>query len=165
MSIQQREGLLTPAPSLLPDDFADFYRRERPRAVQLAWLLTHGDNCEDLAQDAFISVQVKYRRLDNPSAYLTTAVVNRCRTWHRKEQRRRHQLSVVPPESASRDPVDGYLLDAIGVLPYRQRVVVIGRYWADLSEVEIARILGCRPGTVKSLASRALARLRKEVER
>lgn len=50
MSIQQREGLLTPAPSLLPDDFADFYRRERPRAVQLAWLLTHGDNCEDLAQ-------------------------------------------------------------------------------------------------------------------
>ena len=165
MSVQQSEGSLTPAPSLPPGEFADFYRQEFSRAVQLAWLLTHGHNSEDLAQDAFISVQIKYRQLDNPSAYLTTAVVNRCRTWHRQQQRRRQQLSVVPPQSASRDPVDDYLLDAIGALPYRQRVVVIGRYWADLSEVDIARILGCRPGTVKSLASRALVRLRKEVER
>ena len=48
--------------------------------------------------------------------------------------------------------------------PYRYRVVIVLRYWDDCSEQEIADALDCRPGTVKSLASRALARLRKEVD-
>jgi RNA polymerase sigma factor (sigma-70 family) len=56
------------------------------------------------------------------------------------------------------------MLDAIDVLPYRQKAVVVLRYWLDLSEAEIAQILGCRPGTVKSLGARALRRLRKAVD-
>jgi len=42
--------------------------------------------------------------------------------------------------------------------------VIVGRYWGGWSEAEIANSLGCRPGTVKSLASRALNRLRREVQ-
>ena len=62
--------------------------------------------------------------------------------------------------------LDARELDAVvAELPYRQRAVLVLRYWLDLSEADIARSLGCRAGTVKSLHSRALARLRKELAR
>ncbi len=165
MTIEQTESLTDREPGRA-EGFVQFYRREYPRAVQLAWLLTHArPSCEDLAQDAFLSIQPKYDGLANPSAYLTTAVVNRCRTWHRSEQRQRLLSAKVPrlPE-VSDQPAEDYLLDAIGALPYRQRVVVVARYWGGWSETDIAAALGCRAGTVKSLASRALRRLRKEVQ-
>ena len=57
------------------------------------------------------------------------------------------------------------LLDAVDALPFRQRAVLVLRYYRDLSEGEIADALGCRPGTVKSLATRALDQLRKVIER
>ena len=57
------------------------------------------------------------------------------------------------------------LLDVIDALPYRQRAVLVLRYWLDLSEIEIASALDCRPGTVRSLHFRALATLRKDVLR
>lgn len=57
------------------------------------------------------------------------------------------------------------LADAIDGLPVRQRSVLVLRYYCDFSEAEIAAVLGCRPGTVKSLSSRALRRLRKEMPR
>ena len=61
--------------------------------------------------------------------------------------------------------VSSHAAEAVATLPFRQRAVVVLRYYADLSEAEIARALDCRPGTVKSLGSRALAALAKEVGR
>ena len=61
-------------------------------------------------------------------------------------------------------PFDG-LAEAVGRLPFRQRAVVVLRYYADLSEADIAWALNCRPGTVKSLGSRALEALSKEIDR
>ena len=55
------------------------------------------------------------------------------------------------------------LAEALDRLPVRQRAALVLRYWHDLPEREIARVLGCAPGTVKSLLSRALATLREEV--
>jgi RNA polymerase sigma factor (sigma-70 family) len=52
---------------------------------------------------------------------------------------------------------------AIGRLPFRQRAVLALRYYADLREREIATLLGCRIGTVKSAHARALERLRKDL--
>lgn len=66
--------------------------------------------------------------------------------------------------TSARNPPDAELFDVVGALPYRQRVVIVARYWLGWSELEIAQALDCRPGTVKSLASRALAQLRQEVE-
>jgi RNA polymerase sigma factor (sigma-70 family) len=54
-------------------------------------------------------------------------------------------------------------MDVLLRLPYRERAVLVMRYWAGWSEKEIAAALKCRPGTVKSLASRGLAHLKKEV--
>jgi RNA polymerase sigma factor (sigma-70 family) len=58
-----------------------------------------------------------------------------------------------------------YLMRALAALPKRQRTVLVLRYYSDLSELEIADVLGCSVGTVKSQASRGLARLRAVVER
>ncbi len=67
------------------------------------------------------------------------------------------------------DPLDGpdplvYAATLVDRLPERQRAVLVLRYFEGLSEAEIAETLSCRPGTVKSLASRALDRLRKELD-
>jgi RNA polymerase sigma factor (sigma-70 family) len=154
-----------PDPDPPPEDFETFFGRELPRAVRLAWLLTRSaTTAEDVAQDAMVAVHRRFEQLDSPSAYLTRVIVNGC---GRSRRAAANQLRLVQQLSASSTGVagakDDYLLDAIETLPYRQRVVVVLRYWCDWSEVEIAAALACRPGTVKSLASRALTRLRTEL--
>jgi RNA polymerase sigma factor (sigma-70 family) len=145
--------------------FDDFYAREYDRSVRLAWLLTGSRAAaEDVVQDAMTAVFRTFDRLDVPAAYLRRAVVNTANSRHRDERRRAERLTLLERERPLADPSDAGLLDLIGRLPYRQRVVIVGRYWGGWSEAEIAHVLGCRPGTVKSLASRALKTLRKEVQ-
>jgi RNA polymerase sigma factor (sigma-70 family) len=148
-------------------DFESFYLREFPTIVRLAHLLTSSmEAAEDLAQESFVRVHRRFESLDNPGAYLRVSIVNSCKNWQRGRGREsaRHLRLVagVPtttPGPDDRDP----LLDAVGRLPFRQQVVLVARYWLDLSEGEIAATLNCRPGTVKSLASRALGALREEL--
>jgi RNA polymerase sigma-70 factor (sigma-E family) len=137
----------------------------------LAHLLT-GDRwaAEDLAQESFTRLHPRFARLDNPAAYLRVCVVNAAQSHHRRRGREQARLQrVAPPGTADAvDAVDDEaheLLDAIDHLPYRQKAVVVLRYYEDLSEADIAAALGCRPGTVKSLASRALRHLSKEITR
>jgi RNA polymerase sigma-70 factor (sigma-E family) len=144
--------------------FEEFYRAEYPAAVRLAWLLTHSESaCEDLTQEAFAAVYRRFADLGNPGAYLRRALMNLCSTWRRNEASLRRRLLRLREEYGETPVPEPGLALAVRRLPYRQRVVVVARYWADWSEAEIADALGCRPGTVKSLASRALAQLRKEV--
>jgi RNA polymerase sigma factor (sigma-70 family) len=144
--------------------FEEFYRMEYPRTVRLAWLLTHSSGAsEDLTQDAFAAVYRRFDDLDHPVRYLRAALVYRCKSWHRDELFRRRRLARLQEEQCEMSLPDPQLMRAVKKLPYRQQVVIFARYWADWPEAEIAEVLGCRPGTVKSLASRALARLREEV--
>jgi RNA polymerase sigma-70 factor (sigma-E family) len=149
------------------EDFAAFYRREYDRAVRLAWLLTGSKSAaEDVVQNAMTEVYRALDRIDSPEAYLRRSVVNRGRSWRRDERRQRDRASMLAARGEG-GPVlnsaDAELLDAVRRLPYRQRVVIVTRYWGGWSEADIAVTLGCKPGTVKSLASRALDRLRQEV--
>lgn len=145
--------------------FADFYRREYPAAVRLAGLLTRsGAAADDVVQDAMATVYARYEDLDNPGGYLRVTVVNACRRWHRSNERESRRLRLVGMAEPAVPEIE-VMTDALARLPHRQRSVLVLRYWAGLSEREIAETLGCRPGTVKSLASRALATLRKEVHR
>ncbi len=113
--------------------------------------------------DAFARILPRFDRLALPAAYLRRSVVNGAQNWHRDERRHRERHDPVAEPVEQEDGAARDLLAAALGLPYRQRVVIVGRYWGGWSEAEIANALGCRPGTVKSLSSRALDRLRKEL--
>jgi RNA polymerase sigma factor (sigma-70 family) len=147
--------------------FEAFFRAEKPGAVRLVWLLTHDrDRTDDVVQDAFAAVMVRFEALTNPAAYLRTTIVNLVRERHRWSIRETRRLRL---EGASRSatvagPIDP-LIDLVATLPLPQRTAIVLRYWADLPDAEIATALSVRPATVRSLVHRALQRLAKEIDR
>lgn len=150
-----------PAASGQRDELERLYRREWPILVRVAYLLTGSQSvAEEVAQDAFVRLQTASTAVRNPPAYLRTSVVNACRSVHRhRAVVDRHPLPRPEPVMAEFDE----LSDAIARLTWRQQAVLVLRFHLDLSEAEIADIVGCRPSTVRSLTHRALAALRKEL--
>jgi DNA-directed RNA polymerase specialized sigma24 family protein len=145
--------------------FELFFREQWPNGFRLAWFLTSDRTAgEEIAQDAFAQMFAAWGRADTPAAYLRTTIVNRCANWRRHAQVHRAKLPLLAGPAVADLGFDD-LADAVANLPFRQRAVIVLRYHAGLSEAEIAQALACRPGTVKSLASRALARLEKEIIR
>lgn len=151
----------------------ELYRRHAPDAVRLAYLLS-GDRglAEDLVQDAFVRLYGRFQDLRNPDAfswYLRRTVVNLVRSHfrHVKVERAhaRRELQARPvggragPDVEARDE----LWQALGRLPERQRAALVLRFYEDLSEAQVADLLACPVGTVKSLVSRGLQRLRAEM--
>lgn len=153
-----------PEPSSPHEDFGALYG-DRYRALVATAAVTTGSlpHAEEIVQDAFIDVLRRFDELDNPEAYLRRAVISRCTSWvRRRVVDRRHRSVRVPDGLTWTDPDTPIVVDAIARLPVRQRAAVVMRYLADWSERDIAEALGCRPGTVKSLLSRARAQLAKE---
>lgn len=148
-----------------PPSFEEWFVVAWPRAYRLAAFLTHDIQAgEDIAQDVMADITRRWPTLHLPDAYLRRAITNACWNWKRHSRTVERKLPLV----AGAGHVDlrfDHLADAVARLPFRQRAVIVLRYYADLSEVEIADALDCRPGTVKSLASRALATLSKEIPR
>jgi RNA polymerase sigma factor (sigma-70 family) len=145
--------------------FDAFCSRELDWARRLAFVLTGSrDAADDIAQESFARICRHYDRLDNPRAYLRVVIVNLGR--RRKRTLERDRPLGEAPDIAARavSPEAVEVLDLIDRLPSRQRAVLVLRYFEGLSELEIASVLSCRPGTVKSLAARALSRLRKELD-
>lgn len=145
--------------------FDDFYAERWPHAFRLAALMIHDAEAgADIAQDVFATMSRRWATIERPDAYLQRALTNACSNWRRngRTATRKQHLLVVPGDGDV--AVDG-LADSVARLPFRQRAVIVLRYYADLSEAEIALALDCRPGTVKSLGSRALAALSKEIGR
>jgi len=145
------------------DLFVAFYRAEYPGMVRLAHAVTGSDeDAEDIVQDAFARLQTRLATIDNPGGYLRTTVVHLCRDRERRLGRERSVRRLMPlPKSLSLGASE--VFDVLFSLPYRQRAVLVMRYWGDWSEAEIAEAIGCRPGTVKTLASRGLVRLKREM--
>ena len=144
----------------------DLFRREWEPMRRLALALgASATDADDVVQDAFGEVWSRWDDLDRPAAYLRTTVVHGVRRRGRREANRRRilegRLGRVEPWEDRPD----HLLDALDALPDRQRAALVLAYYADLSVAEIAEVLGCRPGTVKSLVHRGVARLRKVVPR
>ena len=153
------------------DRFTEFFGANQQRALRLAYLLT-GDRqlAEDIAAEAFARVLARWSDdIRDPGAYLRRAVVNTVNSSFRRRgtERRMGPLLHVPTDD--RDRVAGGVVDrdvvlaALAQLPPQQRTVLVLRYYDDRSEAEIARILGISAGSVKSNASRGLARLRELV--
>lgn len=142
------------------------FAAERVPMVHLATLLVGSPAiAEELVQDAFVSVTRSWDRVDRPGAYLRTSVVNKCMSALRRRAVESRYRASVPPESNYWIPEQLIeLRSALARLTDRQRTVVVLRYFADMPDADIAETLGVRPATVRSLAHRAMAVLRKELE-
>lgn len=138
--------------------------------VRLAALLTRdGSVAEEIVQDAFVALHRRWNRLADPAAahgYLRTSVVNGSRSAlrHRAVEERYRQPAAPAPagpeERAVQAAEDARVLATLRSLPRRQQEVLVLRYYADLSEQDIAATLGMSTGAVKSHAHRGLAALR-----
>lgn len=148
------------------DGFDDFVRSRSTGLLRIAYLLT-GDrhSAEDLVQEVLEQMYVKWRRIHGmPEAYARRALVNRAANrWRRRSRRPEAPLGghdVAAPDHSDHVVVRDAVLDALRVLPARQRAAVVLRYLEDLPVAEVARALDCSEGTVKSSVSRGLASLR-----
>ncbi|MGW2638563.1 SigE family RNA polymerase sigma factor [Streptomyces sp. NPDC001348] len=151
-------------------DFAEFARAAWPRLVRTAHMLT-GDfhEAEDLVQTTLAKVYARWRRIprDEVDLYVRRALVNNNLSRIRK-RRVAHLLMPFLPETSHRshsghaDSVEhrAALAQALAALPSRQRAVMVLRYFDDLSDQDIATVLNCSLGTVKTHARRGLAALR-----
>jgi RNA polymerase sigma-70 factor (sigma-E family) len=154
--------------------FEDFVAAASSRLFTLALLVCghHRAEAEDLLQGVLERAYRRWGRIcrdGDPERYVRRMLVNASvDRWRRL--RRKPELPVSEPGAgqavadqssvlADRDQ----LLRALGTLPARQRAVIVLRYLEDLTEAQTSAVLGCSEGTVKSQASRALAKLRDAV--
>jgi RNA polymerase sigma-70 factor (sigma-E family) len=153
------------------DDFREFVVARSPALLGTAYLLT-GDRgaAEDLLQVTLLKAYRHWSRIraaGNPEAYVRRAMSNQRISWWRR--RRVVESDRALPDLPAGDGVASVeqrdeLWRALQLLPPRTRAVLVLRYWEDLPEADTARILGCSVGTVKSLASRGLRRLREVMD-
>jgi RNA polymerase sigma-70 factor (sigma-E family) len=147
--------------------FVAFVESAWQRHLRLAMLLT-GDRwqAEELLQDSLFRMYERWRRLsehDDLHAYLRRVLMNNHTSMWRR--RRRESLVAEVPDRAAPIRPDSHadvdeLRRALKTLPSRQRAVVVLRLYEDLPERQVAQVLGCSVGTVKSQYARALEKLR-----
>jgi RNA polymerase sigma-70 factor (sigma-E family) len=170
--VSAKVSRVAPAESTKLDEL---YARHAGGAVRLAYLLLQDRAvAEDIVQDAFVRLAGRLVHLRDPGAfdaYLRRTVVNLSRSYVRRKMLERAFLRR-EMATAQRDTVrwptssveDRELLwRALGRLPERQRVAIVLRFYEDLPAAQVADILRCRPGTVKSRVSRGLEALRLEM--
>jgi RNA polymerase sigma-70 factor (sigma-E family) len=151
--------------------FAAYVRDRGAHHLRVAVLLT-GDwhAAEDLVQASLVKLYRAWPKLrpgGDPDAYLRRIMVNTRRSWWRARWRREMPAGELP-EIVIADFADGQALaaqvrQALQALPRQQRAVLVLRYYADLPEAEVADLLGCSPGTVKTHAHRGLRTLRENL--
>jgi len=152
----------------IDERFTAYMRDRGEHHLRVAVLLT-GDwhAAEDLVQASMVKLYRAWPKLQtdtDPDGYLRRIMVNTHRSWWRARWRREMPAGDLP-ETVSADFTDGQALgaqvrQALQMLPQRQRAVLVLRYFADLPEAEVADLLGCSGGTVKTHTHRGLEALR-----
>jgi RNA polymerase sigma-70 factor (sigma-E family) len=148
------------------EEFTEFAAGAAPRLRRTAFLLC-GDwhMAEDLTQTTLARMFVSWRRISRQDAvygYASRTLVN-AYLADRRRRRGREVLTGWLPETAVEPrgcEMRMVVLDALATLPPKMRVVVVMRYWADLSVEQVADLLGCSAGNVKSQSARGLGKLR-----
>jgi RNA polymerase sigma-70 factor (sigma-E family) len=151
------------------DEFAEFVGA-RERALQrTAWMLT-GDwaLAEDLVQTALARSWLRWDRItrrDDPEIYVRRAMINTWLTWRRRSWRGETSAAELPDSAAPGDlaaevAAREVVRQVLSKLTDKQRAVLVLRVVDDLSEAQVAQVVGCAVGTVKSTMSQALAKLR-----
>jgi RNA polymerase sigma-70 factor (sigma-E family) len=154
----------------LDADFVAFVRRRGDHHLRTALLLT-GEwyAAEDLVQAALVKLYRAWRRLDtaeDPDAYLRRILVNTHRSWWRARWRREVPVNGLPERPGPADGEDRHAVgqvvrSALATLPARQRTALVLRYFEDLPEAEVAELMGCGVGTVKTHVHRGVQAMRR----
>jgi RNA polymerase sigma-70 factor (sigma-E family) len=136
--------------------------------IRLAYLML-GDrpSAEDVVQDAFFGLYRNWAGLADPDralAYVRSSVLNGCRSALRRRAVGRRLTTYQPPAASAEATALGYeerreVMQAVRRLPGRQREALVLRFYLDLPDAEIARIMGLRPSSVRSATHRALKAL------
>jgi RNA polymerase sigma-70 factor (sigma-E family) len=152
-----------------PASLAEFVRVRLPALLRYAAVVT-GERAlaEDVVQEVLARAHSRWShisRIEHPEAYLKKMIVNEYLSWRRRWSRVQPVESVPMPlpdvaDHASQHADREGLRAELARLPRHQRAVLVLRYYEDLSDAQIAEILGCSQGTVRGHASRALAKLR-----
>jgi RNA polymerase sigma-70 factor (sigma-E family) len=159
---EERKQVLPAAP-----EFTEFATAATPRLRRTAFLLC-GDwhTAEDLAQTTLTKVYVSWRRIkrhEAAHAYASRTLLNTYLSDQRARRRPGEVLTDLPPERLAEPQgpeLRVMILAALATLPPKVRMMVVLRYWADMSVDQVAEHLGCTPGNVKSQSARALGKLR-----
>jgi len=148
-------------------EFDEYLRREHRALLRFA-VTVIGDArlAEEIVQDVLLRAFQRWSTigaLDRPHAYVRRMIVNEHLSWRRRWSRvepRAELPTAAEPDGTGAHAERAALVAEIVRLPRRQRVVLALRYFEDVPDAEIAEVLGCSPATVRSIAARALARLR-----
>jgi RNA polymerase sigma-70 factor (sigma-E family) len=149
--------------------FREFVDHRSSALLTTAVLLCGGDRHagEDLLQNALVKAVGKWRRIEDPEAYVRRILYRQqISRWRLKWPRREVSVPEPPdggtPGGDTESLVETRLLvrQALAALTHRQRTVLVLRYYEDLPEGDVARLLGCSVGTVRSTTHRSLAKLR-----
>ena len=151
------------------DEFTAFVAASSARLLRAAWLLTFDrDDAQDLTQLAFAKTFAAWQRVrrDDAESYARRVLVNSYIDWWRRAPWRERSTAQVPEagvidDHARQTDERTALTVALKELTRRERTVVVLRYYLDVSEADVADQLNVSAGTVKSTASKALAKLRR----
>ena len=173
MTTNESTGLAREVDGTLTDHPADFdaFVQARGRALlRFAYVLS-GDAhlAEDLVQEVLARMHRRWDKvtaMHHAEAYVRTAIVRQFLSWRRRRSAREAILAEVPEPAGLDEPQQQILArdqmwQLLTGLPRAQRAVLVLRFYCDLPDDEIAALLGCGESTVRSQASRALARMRK----
>ena len=148
-------------------EFLDFVKARSHALFRVAFALTGQQQAaEDLLQSALAKTAGRWRMIEGtPEAYMRKVLYHEHVSWWRRRSNAELPVPFIPDRAGSRDLSQEAVLrltveQALSRLGRRQRAVLVLRFLEDLSEADVARIMGCSPGTVASQTSRALARLR-----
>ena len=139
-----------------------------------AFLVRDTSTAEEVVQDSFVAMHGAWRRLrdtDKALSYLRQSVVNRSRSVLRHRMVVDKNTPKPPPDMPSAEHgaiiqlERSAVVSALRSLPERQREALVLRYYGDLSEAQIASVMGISRGAVKSHTARAMAALRAVLER
>jgi RNA polymerase sigma-70 factor, ECF subfamily len=146
-------------------EFAVFFRAEQPRLVALVMALTGSvEVARDIAQEALVRTYQRWPEvgeMERPGAWSRRVAINLTWNEHRRRGREDRAIQRVgePAPLLPADPVSDRFWARVRELPDRQRAVVALHYLDDLSVADVADILDCAEGTVKSLLFKARTKL------
>ncbi|MEV4458063.1 SigE family RNA polymerase sigma factor [Microbispora sp. NPDC049633] len=151
----------------MDDGFADYVAQRHSRLCRMAYLLARDwGTAEDLVQTALAKAWLAWRRIEgNPDPYVYRIIVNTHASWWRRRWRGEIPAETLPETADPRDEAaevddQAALWSAIGTLSPRQRAVIVLHYYEGRTLAQVADIVGCSLGAVKTQLSRALTRLR-----